>query len=82
MNVRRMFPIAATLTVAAAAAVLATATALAGVYAKRAPQAMAPTDEVVSPVYLVINRDPSVPDAAMAMRGQPDARWEQQPETF
>jgi hypothetical protein len=79
MNIRRMVPIAAALTAIAAAAVLATAT---GVHAQRLTPAVASTHNAASTAQMVLDRDPSIPDASMALRGRPDRRWEPQPETF
>jgi hypothetical protein len=79
VNVPRMVLIATGLAVVVAVAARSTAT---GTYAQHARQAAVSTEDVAHPVASVIDGDPSIPDAAMALRGQPDTRWEAQPATF
>jgi hypothetical protein len=79
MNTPRTVLIAAGLAVVVTAVVMATA---AGVYAQHGRQAApASIHDVVPPVPSVIDREPGVPDAATALRDQPDVQA-QQPPTF
>jgi hypothetical protein len=78
MNIPRMVLIAAGLAAAVTAVVMATA---AVVYAQHGHRSPTSIDEVAPPVPSFVDRDPSVPDAATALHGQPAAH-EVQPATF
>jgi hypothetical protein len=78
MNIPRKLLIAAGLAAVVTAEVLATAP---GVHTQHGRQAPVSIHDVATPVPSVSDGDPSIPDASMALRGQPDARAEQ-PATF
>jgi hypothetical protein len=78
MNIPRKLLIAAGLAAVVTAGVLATA---ADVHAQHGRQAPVSIHDVATPVPSVSDGDPSVPDAAMALRGQPAVQGEQ-PATF
>jgi hypothetical protein len=78
MNIPRMVLICAGVAVVVTAAVLATA---AGVYTQHGRQAPVSIHDAGTPVPSGTDGDPSIPDASMALRGQPDVQAEQ-PATF
>jgi hypothetical protein len=78
MNIPRKLLVAAGLAAVVTAGVLATA---AGAHTEHGRQAPVSIHDVATPVPSVRDGDPSIPDASMALRGQPDARAEQ-PATF